>query len=206
MAPSVIHVSGTITGDVEVRLTRNDIAVCRFRLTQTPIQWDATTHKWRDETPIQWDATTHKWRDETPIPYICTAWRDLARNAATALADGTNVLATGHITEIRNNSIYLTIDDLGISLHRRPAHYARRPPHHHTPDAPAHHLVPPGRRATADPTPLVDTETDLQPDLARAFTASAHEHPARRPPPGTGSPAGFAPRPASPGPFPPTAR
>ncbi|MGW6274688.1 single-stranded DNA-binding protein [Streptomyces sp. NPDC055060] len=113
MAPSVIHVSGTITGDVEVRLTRNDIAVCRFRLTQTPNQWDATTHKWCDETPI---------------PYICTAWRDLARNATTALADGTNVLATGHITEIRNNSIYLTIDDLGISLHRRPAHADTNPP------------------------------------------------------------------------------
>ncbi|MFD6285390.1 single-stranded DNA-binding protein [Streptomyces sp. NPDC060205] len=107
MAPSVTHVPGTITGDVEVRFTQNGIAVCRFRLT---------------ETPTQWDTATQKWRDGTPIPYICTAWRDLASNAAESLVDGVNVLVKGRITEIRDNSIYLSVDDLGISLRRRIAY------------------------------------------------------------------------------------
>ncbi|MGW7073509.1 single-stranded DNA-binding protein [Streptomyces sp. NPDC054872] len=72
--------SGTITGDVEARLTQNSTAVCRFRLTQTPTQWDTTTHEWRDGTPT---------------PYICTAWRDLAHSTTTSLTNGTNILTTG---------------------------------------------------------------------------------------------------------------
>ncbi|MFD0067404.1 single-stranded DNA-binding protein [Streptomyces sp. NPDC056690] len=107
MAPSATHVTGTITGDVEVRFTGDGLAVCRFRLT---------------ETPTHWDTATQKWRDGTPIPYICTAWRDLARNAAESLVDGVNVLAKGRITEIRDNAIYLSIDELGISLRRRIAY------------------------------------------------------------------------------------
>ncbi|MFD3842504.1 hypothetical protein ACFWWC_40590 [Streptomyces sp. NPDC058642] len=52
----------TITGAVEVRFTQDGIAVCRFRLT---------------DTPTQWDTATQKWRNGAPVPYICTAWRDL---------------------------------------------------------------------------------------------------------------------------------
>ncbi|MET7693854.1 single-stranded DNA-binding protein [Streptomyces sp. NPDC005483] len=107
MAPSVTHVTGTISGDVEVRFTQDGIAVCRFRLT---------------ETPTHWDTATRKWRDGAPITYICTAWRDLARNAAESLVDGVTVLVKGRITEIRDNSLYLSVDDLGISLRRRIAY------------------------------------------------------------------------------------
>jgi single-strand DNA-binding protein len=107
MAPSVTHVSGTVTGDVEVRFTESGIAVCRFRLT---------------ETPTQWDAAAQKWRDGAPIPYICTAWRELASNATESLVDGVNVLVKGRITEIKHNSIYLSVDDLGLSLRRRIAY------------------------------------------------------------------------------------
>ncbi|MFD7708611.1 single-stranded DNA-binding protein [Streptomyces sp. NPDC059786] len=107
MAPSVTHVTGTITGDVEVRFTENGIVVCRFRLT---------------ETPTRWDTATQKWRDGDPIPYICTAWRDLARNAAESLVDGVSALVKGRITGIRDNSVYLSVDDLGISLRRRIAY------------------------------------------------------------------------------------
>lgn len=203
MTPSVMHVSGTITGNVEVRLTRDDIAVCRFRLTQTPTQWDTTTHTWRGGTPI---------------PYICTAWRDLARNATTSLADGTNVLATGHITEIRNDTVYLTIDDLGISLRRRPNHAATNPP---TPLA-AHPATAPAtpqptaasRPATGRPDGPPPWWTQKQTSCQNSpgpSAAAAHEHPthrilALRPPlRGTGSPAGFAPCTALRGPSPPTA-
>lgn len=107
MAPSIRHVSGTVTSDVECRFTESGIAVCRFRLT---------------ETPRQWDTAAQKWRDGTPIPYVCTAWRDLARNAAESLTSGVTVLVTGRITEIKDNSIYLSVDDLCISLSQRIAY------------------------------------------------------------------------------------
>ncbi|MCX4624922.1 MULTISPECIES: single-stranded DNA-binding protein [Streptomyces] len=107
MAPSVTHVSGTVTGDVEVRFTDSGVAVCRFRLTQTPTQWDAAAQQWRDGTPIR---------------YVCTAWRDLARNATESLTDGVGILVTGRITEIRDNAVYLSVDDLGISLRQRIAY------------------------------------------------------------------------------------
>ncbi|MEU9221999.1 single-stranded DNA-binding protein [Streptomyces sp. NPDC048376] len=104
MTPSVTHVSGTVTGDVEVRFTESGVAVCRFRLTDTPTQWNAAAQKWRDGTPIR---------------YVCTAWRTLARNAAESLANGVNVQVRGRITEIRDNAVYLSADDIGISLRQR---------------------------------------------------------------------------------------
>ncbi|CAM5650702.1 hypothetical protein GCM10010261_61890 [Streptomyces pilosus] len=107
MAPTVTHVSGTVTGDVEVRFTDSGVAVCRFRLTQTPTQWDATAQQWRDGTPIR---------------YVCTAWRHLARHATESLTDGVNILVTGRITEIRDSAVYLSVDDLGISLRQRIAY------------------------------------------------------------------------------------
>ncbi|MGW4951479.1 single-stranded DNA-binding protein [Streptomyces parvulus] len=107
MAPSVTHVSGTVTGDVEVRFTHDGVAVCRFRLT---------------EIPAQWDTSARRWRDLDPIAYICTAWRDLATHAAESLVDGVNVLVKGRITGLKDDSIYLSVDDLGISLRRRIAY------------------------------------------------------------------------------------
>ncbi|MFC9165574.1 single-stranded DNA-binding protein [Streptomyces fungicidicus] len=107
MAPSVTHMSGTVTGDVEVRFTESGLAVCRFRLTQTPTQWDAAAQQWHDGTPI---------------PYVCTAWRDLARNATESLTDGVSVLVTGRITELRDNTVHLSVNDLGISLRQRIAY------------------------------------------------------------------------------------
>ncbi|MFG3390564.1 single-stranded DNA-binding protein [Streptomyces rochei] len=107
VTPSVTHVSGTVTGDVEVRFTESGIAVCRFRLTDTPAQWDAAAQKWRDGTPIR---------------YVCTAWRTLARNAAESLVNGVNIQVRGRITEIRDNAVYLSADDIGISLRQRIAY------------------------------------------------------------------------------------
>ncbi|WP_455362340.1 single-stranded DNA-binding protein [Streptomyces sp. SYSU K21746] len=80
MAPSITHVSGTVTSDVECRFTESGVAVCRFRLT---------------EVPSQWDAATPKCRDGTPISYVCTAWRDLARNATESLVSGVNSWSGG---------------------------------------------------------------------------------------------------------------
>ncbi|GGV69787.1 hypothetical protein GCM10010277_80130 [Streptomyces longisporoflavus] len=107
MAPTFTHLTGTVAGDVEVRYTQDGIAVCRFLLTQTPTQWDAAAQKWHDLDPIT---------------YICTAWRNLARNAAESLADGITVLAKGRITAVKDDSVYLSVDDLGISLRQRIAY------------------------------------------------------------------------------------
>lgn len=107
MAPSITHVSGTVTSDVECRFTESGIAVCRFRLT---------------EVPSQWDAASSQWREGTPVSYVCTAWRDLARNATESLTKGVSVLIKGRITEIKDNSIYLSVDDLGVSLRQRIAY------------------------------------------------------------------------------------
>lgn len=131
MAPSVTHVSGTVAGGVEVRFTQGGIAVCRFRLT---------------ETPTQWDATAQQWRDLDPIPYICTAWRDLATNAAESLVDGVHVLVKGRITGIRDNSVYLSVDDLGISLRRRIAYTETSLP---SPIAARPYTAPPAPRPAA---------------------------------------------------------
>ncbi|MFE7961245.1 single-stranded DNA-binding protein [Streptomyces sp. NPDC057413] len=120
--------SGTVTSDVECRFTESGIAVCRFRLT---------------ETPSQWDAATQKWRDGTSIPYACTAWRDLARNAAESLTSGVTVLVKGRITETKDNSVYLSVDGLGISLRQRIAYTQASLPSPATP-------LP----ATAAPVPL----------------------------------------------------
>lgn len=104
MAPSITHASGTVTSDVEFRITESGITVCRFRLA---------------EVPSQWDAATEQWRDGTPISYVCTAWRDLARNAVESLADGVTVLVRGRITGIKDNCVYLSVEDLGLSLRQR---------------------------------------------------------------------------------------
>ncbi|MDQ0994804.1 single-stranded DNA-binding protein [Streptomyces sp. V3I7] len=104
MAPSVTQVSGTVTGDVEVRFTESGLTVARFRLTETPTRWDAATRQWCDGTPIR---------------YVCTIWRDLARTASESLADGTAVLVKGRITEVKDGCIYLSVDDIGISLRQR---------------------------------------------------------------------------------------
>ncbi|MFI6340744.1 single-stranded DNA-binding protein [Streptomyces sp. NPDC050535] len=101
MFPPITHVSGTIASEIEIRFTDGGLAVCRFRLT---------------EVPRQWDAATQKWRDGTPIPYVCTAWDDIARNATESLVSGTAVLVRGRITEIKDNAIRLSVDDLGVSL------------------------------------------------------------------------------------------
>ncbi|MFI9825267.1 single-stranded DNA-binding protein [Streptomyces sp. NPDC052013] len=176
MTPTVTHVTGTVAGDVEVRFTQDGIAVCRFRLT---------------ETPTQWDAAARKWRDLDPVPYICTAWRDLATNATESLVDGVNVLITGRITEIKDNSIYLSVDDLGISLRRRitytetslPSPIAARPITAPPAPQPATASLA-GHRTAGRPTRLVGAEAGIQLVLVQSFPPhSRRRHsPSRRPP------------------------
>ncbi|WP_331740690.1 single-stranded DNA-binding protein (plasmid) [Streptomyces sp. NBC_00015] len=107
MPTPTTQVSGTVAGNIEIRFTESGLAVCRFRLT---------------EVPRKWDPATRQWLDGTPIPYVCTAWGDLARNATESLVNGSAVLVRGRITEIKDNAIRLSIDDLGLSLRERIAY------------------------------------------------------------------------------------
>lgn len=61
---------------LECRFTDSGIAITRFRLTSVPREWDAQARQWRDGAPIR---------------YICTVWRDLARNAAESLIAGVQI-------------------------------------------------------------------------------------------------------------------
>ncbi|MFE9769781.1 single-stranded DNA-binding protein [Streptomyces sp. NPDC005808] len=107
MSQPITHVSGTVASDVEIRFTETGLAVCRFRLTEVPRSWDTATQKWQDGTPIR---------------YVCTAWGDIARNATESLVSGSAVLVRGRITEIKDNAIRLSVDDLGLSLRERIAY------------------------------------------------------------------------------------
>ncbi|GHC88500.1 single-stranded DNA-binding protein [Streptomyces flavofungini] len=107
MTLSVTHTAGTVTGDVECRFTESGITVCRFRLTDVPTRWDASAQEWRDGAPIM---------------YVCTAWRNLARHAAESLIDGIRVLVTGRLTDVKDGFIFLSVDDLGLSLRQRIAY------------------------------------------------------------------------------------
>ncbi|MFE9559086.1 single-stranded DNA-binding protein [Streptomyces sp. NPDC006692] len=97
-------ISGTVTGDVECRITESGTVIARFRLTARPREWDPRSRAWHDSKPVS---------------YVCTVWRDLARTAAESLTDGVTVLVHGRITEVRDATLWLRVDELGISLRQR---------------------------------------------------------------------------------------
>ncbi|WP_405764534.1 single-stranded DNA-binding protein [Streptomyces sp. NBC_00080] len=107
MSMPTAHVFGTVASNVEIRFTESGLAVCQFRLTEVPRKWDPSQQR-RLASPL--------------IPYVCTAWDDLARNATESLVNGSAVLIHGRITEIKDNTIRLSIDDLGLSLRNRIAY------------------------------------------------------------------------------------
>ncbi|MGW2863395.1 single-stranded DNA-binding protein [Streptomyces sp. NPDC001205] len=103
----LVPVVGTVTGAVECRITEAGTVIARFRLTARPREWDARARAWRDGKPVA---------------YICTVWRDLARNATESLTDGVTVLVHGRITEVRDSTVWFSVDELGISLRQRIAY------------------------------------------------------------------------------------
>ncbi|MCT9093458.1 single-stranded DNA-binding protein [Streptomyces sp. ASQP_92] len=144
----VMPISGTVTGDVECRITETGTVIARFRLTAHPREWDPRAKAWRDSKPVS---------------YVCTVWRDLARNAAESLTDGVTVLVHGRVTDVRDNTLWLSVNDLGISLSQRiayteqslPGPQAAAPVSAPKPAAPAAATTAsqPAARASARPTP-----------------------------------------------------
>ncbi|MBF4138236.1 single-stranded DNA-binding protein [Streptomyces albidoflavus] len=104
--PASIQIVGDVQGSVESRFTDSGIVVTRFRLASSPPRWDQA----------------QGWVPGPPLHYVCTAWRDLARNAAESLVEGTSVLVFGRITEVREDTQWLSVDELGVSLRARIAY------------------------------------------------------------------------------------
>ncbi|MFD5814687.1 single-stranded DNA-binding protein [Streptomyces sp. NPDC127038] len=143
-APSVPFI-GTVTGTPQTRFTDSGIAVTRFRFTTVPSEWDAQARQWRDAAPIH---------------YICTVWRDLARNAAESLVDGVEVIVHGRITGASDGDILVSADEIGVSLRARIAYTAAslppqaalvHAPHVAAPAPPAPAVQP--AASTAQPAP-----------------------------------------------------
>lgn len=128
-------ITGIVTGDVESRFTESGIAITRFRLTCTPREWDASNSAWRDGKPIH---------------YVCTLWRETAANAAESLVDGIEVLVHGRITDVRDSTLWISVDAIGISLRQRIVYTETSLP---GPAAAAPVIAPPQPAAPSAPRP-----------------------------------------------------
>lgn len=83
---TVITVVGNLTDSPELRFTPSGVAMARFTVAVNPRVFDRPTGEWRD--------------GEVSF-YNCTAWRQLAENAAQSLSRGIRVIVTGSIAQQR---------------------------------------------------------------------------------------------------------
>jgi len=108
---TTLTISGNLTAAPELRTTQSGIPVADLTI--------ATTDRVLDRT-------TNEWRDGDTLFLRCTAWRELAENAAASLGKGTRVIATGRLHQrsyqdregAQRTSVELELDDIGASLRR----------------------------------------------------------------------------------------
>ena len=108
---TTLTISGNLTAAPELRTTQSGIPVVDLTI--------ATTDRVLDRT-------TNEWRDGDTLFLRCTAWRELAENAAASLGKGVRVIATGRLHQrsyqdregIQRTSVELELDDIGASLRR----------------------------------------------------------------------------------------
>ncbi|MEU8481510.1 single-stranded DNA-binding protein [Streptomyces hygroscopicus] len=142
----VVPVSGTVVGNPEIRFTDSGIAVARFRMKSVPRVWDARGERWTDGKELR---------------YICTVWRKLAEHVAESLVDGVTVVVTGRVTDADGGVLYLSVDDIGVSLrsriayteHSLPSPLAAGPQTGAAAPPPAHHRTGSSAAAEAATTP-----------------------------------------------------
>jgi single-strand DNA-binding protein len=102
-----ITVIGNLTDAPELRFTPAGVAVCKFTVASTP----------RVRKGDQWE-------DGEPTFMPCTAWRQLAENAAESLPKGTRVVVTGRLRTERwetkegekRSRVVLDVDAVGPDL------------------------------------------------------------------------------------------
>jgi single-strand DNA-binding protein len=107
MNETPITITGNLVDQPDLRFTPNGTAVARFRIASTP--------RYQDQAG--------QWKDGDTLFLTCTAWRQLAQNAAESLDKGTRVIVTGRLTqrsydtEDGKRTVYeVQADDVGASL------------------------------------------------------------------------------------------
>lgn len=84
MSLSQITVVGNLVVDPELRFTQSGAAVANFRIASTPRRYNSQTQQWEDGEALFLG---------------CTAWNQLAQNAAQSLAKGMQVIVTGKLKQ-----------------------------------------------------------------------------------------------------------
>lgn len=106
---TVITIIGNLTADPELRFTNSGVPVASFTVASTPRTFDKQAGEWRDGEALF---------------MRCSAWRDLATNAAESLTKGARVIVQGRLqqrsyTDKEGNqrtTIDLQVDEVGPSL------------------------------------------------------------------------------------------
>jgi single-strand DNA-binding protein len=106
---TIITVIGNLTNDPELRFTANGAAVANFTVASTPRSFNKQTQQWEDGEGLF---------------LRCTAWRQLAENAAESLIKGTRVMVSGRLQQRsyetregeKRTVIELAVDEVGPSL------------------------------------------------------------------------------------------
>src|SRR5688572_14774476 len=75
---------GNLTAEPDLRFTPSGAAMLKFTVASTPRILDRTTNEWRDGEPLF---------------MLCTAWRELAENAAESLFKGARVVVSGRLRQ-----------------------------------------------------------------------------------------------------------
>jgi single-strand DNA-binding protein len=103
-----ISIAGNLTNDVELSFTKDGIARANFTV--------AVSKRVKDGD---------KWKDGPASFVRCTAWRQVAENAAESLSKGTRVIVTGQMaqrewedtkTGEKRSAWDVTVDEVGPSL------------------------------------------------------------------------------------------
>lgn len=114
-----ITVVGNLTADADLRFTSNGVAVANFTIASTPRRFNRQANEFKDEETL----------------FVrCSAWRELAENAAESLTKGTRVIAHGWLKSRsfqdkegnNRNAWELEVEEVGPSLRFATAQVTRQ--------------------------------------------------------------------------------
>lgn len=105
----IITVVGNLAADPELRFTPSGAAVANFTVASTPRTFNRQTNEWDDGETL--------W-------LRCSAWREMAENAAESLVKGNRVVVTGRLKQRsyetnegeKRTAYEMDVDEVGPSL------------------------------------------------------------------------------------------
>jgi single-strand DNA-binding protein len=106
---TVVTIVGNLVDAPDLRFSQNGTAMAKFTVASTPRVFDKQTSQYRNGDPLF-------------MP--CTAWRELAENAAESLSKGARIIVSGRLrlsrweTEAgeKRSMMQLDVDEIGPSL------------------------------------------------------------------------------------------